>query len=73
MCSSKCKKTGFSLFFKKCAKIIQILTFRIYLYISTLQKKLQNNTKKSLKKKNNVLKKCLPLQRFNKQMIVLQI
>ena len=36
-------------------------------------KKLQNKTKKSLKKKNNVLKKCLPLQRFNKQMIVLQI
>jgi len=73
MCSSKFKKTGFSLFFKKCAKIIQILTFRICLYINTLQKSYKTTLKKSLKKKNNVLKKCLPLQRFNKQMIVLQI
>ncbi len=29
--------------------------------------------KKNSKKKNNVSKKCLPLHRFNKQMIVLQI
>ena len=34
---------------------------------------LQNWLKKSHKKKNNVSKKYLPLQRFNKQMIVLQI
>ncbi len=36
-------------------------------------KKLQKRTKKKHKKKYNVSKKCLPLQRFNKQMIVLQI
>jgi hypothetical protein len=34
---------------------------------------LQNTPKKSHKKKNNVSKKYLPLHRFNKQMIVLQI
>ncbi len=34
---------------------------------------LQNGPKKNQKKKNNVSKKYLPLQRFNKQMIVLQI
>ena len=36
-------------------------------------KKLQKILKKNTKKKNNLSKKCLPLQRFNKQMIVLQI
>jgi hypothetical protein len=36
-------------------------------------KKVTKTAKKSRKKKNNVSKKCLPLQRFNKQMIVLQI
>ena len=34
---------------------------------------LQKLTKKISKKRYNLLKKCLPLQRFNKQMIVLQI
>ena len=34
---------------------------------------LQNTLKKSHKKKNNVLKKCLPLHRFKDQMIVVQI
>ncbi len=34
---------------------------------------LQKLTKKNSKKRYNLLKKCLPLQRFNKQMIVLQI
>ena len=36
-------------------------------------KKLQKGAKKSLKKMSVVLKKIIPLQRFNKQMIVLQI
>ena len=34
---------------------------------------LQKLTKKNSKKRYNLLKNCLPLQRFNKQMIVLQI
>jgi hypothetical protein len=38
-----------------------------------LTKKLQLQAEKKHKKGNNVLKKYLPLQRFNKQMIVLQI
>jgi len=36
-------------------------------------KKLQKRPKKKQKKRYVVLKKCLPLHRFNKQMIVLQI
>ena len=36
-------------------------------------KKVTKSAKKSRKKKYNVSKKCLPLHRFNKQMIVLQI
>ncbi len=36
-------------------------------------KKLQNNDKKNTKNLHNVLEIYLPLQRFNKQMIVLQI
>ena len=36
-------------------------------------KKVTKRAKKSSKKMFEVLKKCLPLQRFNKQMIVLQI
>jgi len=36
-------------------------------------KKLQKRLKKNRKKSIIVLKKCLPLQRFNKLMIVLQI
>jgi len=36
-------------------------------------KKLQKRLKKNLKKMLAVTKKCIPLQRFNKQMIVLQI
>ncbi len=39
----------------------------------SLAKKLQNCIKKKRKKMYNVTKKCLTLQRFNKQMIVLQI
>jgi hypothetical protein len=35
-------------------------------------KKLQKQPKKKQKKRYVVLKKCLTLQRFNKQMIVLQ-
>jgi len=38
-----------------------------------IAKKLQKGLKKNQKKRYVVLKKCLPLQRFNKQMIVLQI
>jgi len=38
-----------------------------------IAKKLQKYPKKKRKKCIAVLKKCLPLQRFNKQMIVLQI
>ena len=38
-----------------------------------LYEKVTKKTKKKSKKKYNVSKKCLPLQRFNKQMIVLQI
>jgi len=34
---------------------------------------LQKHPKKKQKKRYNVLKKSVPLQRFNKQMIVLQI
>ena len=34
---------------------------------------LQKQGKKNSKKRYNLLKKCLTLQRFNKQMIVLQI
>lgn len=41
--------------------------------ISTVFKKVTINTKKKLKKMNNLLKKYVPLQCFNKQMIVLQI
>jgi len=41
--------------------------------IQPLAKKLQKGLKKNLKKCALVLKKCLPLQRFNKLMIVLQI
>jgi len=36
-------------------------------------KKLQGEPQKSQKKKNNLSKKYITLQRFNKQMIVLQI
>jgi len=36
-------------------------------------RKLQKEPKKKQKKRYVVSKKCLPLQRFNKQMIVLQI
>ena len=36
-------------------------------------KMLQRLLKKKQKKRYDLLKKCLPLQRFNKQMIVLQI
>ena len=36
-------------------------------------KKLQKGLKKKLKKRLLYQKKCLPLHRFNKQMIVLQI
>jgi hypothetical protein len=36
-------------------------------------KKLQKWPKKKQKKRYNILKKCLTLHRFNKQMIVLQI
>ena len=36
-------------------------------------KKLQKKAKKNLKKRYNLSKKYIPLQRFNKQMIVLQI
>jgi hypothetical protein len=36
-------------------------------------KKLQDKAKKKYKKQFVVLEKCLPLQCFNKQMIVLQI
>lgn len=39
----------------------------------TLTKKLQIRHKKKQKKRYNLLKKCVPLQRFKKIMIVLQI
>lgn len=38
-----------------------------------IYKKVTKIGRKKHKKENNVLKKYLPLQRFNKQMIVLQI
>ena len=38
-----------------------------------IAKKLQKRPKKNRKKSIIVSKKCLPLHRFNKQMIVLQI
>jgi len=41
--------------------------------LQSLAKKLQKEDKKSHKKKNNVSKKYLPLQRFKKQTIILQI
>jgi len=47
--------------------ISQLTDFQMFV------KKLQKWTKKKRKKRYNVLKKCLTLQRFNKQMIVLQI
>ena len=39
----------------------------------SLAKKLQKRPKKKQKKRYDLLKNCIPLQRFNKQMIVLQI
>ncbi len=41
--------------------------------IQALRKMLQNNDKKNTKNLHNILEIYLPLQRFNKQMIVLQI
>jgi len=41
--------------------------------LQLIAKKLQKRVKKSAKKRYNVLKKYIPLHRFNKQMIVLQI
>ena len=55
---------------------IYFLTLYFILYLIDLQpltKKLQNRGKKNTKKENNVSENYLPLQRFNKQMIVLQI
>ena len=55
---------------------IKYLTVVSSLYLldnQILLKKLQNGVKNNCKKKNNISKKCLPLHRFNKQMIVLQI
>jgi len=46
------------------------LTFIINWQLAVFQrviKKLQKRAKKNRKKSNAVLKKCLPLQRFNKQ------
>ena len=55
---------------RKQNKNIKQLIFINGLYSSDIQhiaKKLQKTLKKSAKKENNVLKKYLPLQRFNKQ------
>jgi hypothetical protein len=39
----------------------------------TVTKKLSKNNKKIYKKRYNVLKNSVPLHRFNKQLIVLQV
>ena len=39
----------------------------------TVTKKLSKNNKKNYKKRYNVLKNSVPLHRFNKQLIVLQV
>ena len=44
-----------------------------FVELQRFTKKLQKPPKKKRKKRYNVTKKCLTLQRFNKQMIVLQI
>ena len=49
------------------------LTIRERANCQRIMKKLQKRLKKNLKKMLAVTKKCIPLQRFNKQMIVLQI
>jgi len=49
------------------------LTIRECIDFQLLAEKLQKRLKKNLKKKNVITKKCIPLHRFNKQMIVLQI
>ena len=63
------------LFYKKSLKAIFITFFNFYQVIDfqTLTKKLQKHPKKKQKKRYAVSKKYLPLHRFNKQMIVLQI
>ena len=70
------KKTHFLSFFSKYSIWCNFSTnFNISqsFHFQRLTKKLQKRPKKNAKKRYNVLKKCLTLQRFNKQMIVLQI
>ncbi len=62
--------------FKQISQHSKTLTFVHTLYIVDFQcvsKALQKKSKKKPKKLYVVLKKCIPLQCFNKQMIVLQI
>lgn len=62
--------------FKQISQHSKTLTFVYSLYLIDFQyvlKVLQKSQKKKTKKLYVVLKKCIPLQCFNKQMIVLQI
>jgi len=62
--------------FKHMSQHSKTLTFVHTLYLIDFQcvlKALQKKSKKKPKKLYVVLKKCIPLQCFNKQMIVLQI
>ena len=62
--------------FKHISQHSKTLTFVYTLYLIDFQyvlKALQKSQKKKPKKLYVVLKKCIPLQCFNKQMIVLQI
>ena len=53
--------------------IIEFLTFTNSLIIRYLQKCYRKDAKKMIKKHTVYKKKCIPLQCFNKHMIVLQI
>jgi len=66
------KTTKNGLFLKK-VKSIRFFNNRHLADFLIVMKKLQKRAKKSRKKKYNVLKKYLPLQRFNKQIEILQI
>jgi len=63
----------FFAYIRKCVLLIPIFNISYITELQSLAKKLQKQAKKNRKKCIIVSKKWLPLHRFNKQMIVLQI